>query len=84
MSGEEEKTYEVGYKKPPIATRFQKGQSGNASGRPKKVPALLDPGIMLEYIDNEEISVMARVDADGCRKLKSSFGSCLQRPSRET
>jgi len=58
MSGEEEKTYEVGYKKPPIATRFLKGQSGNSSGRPKKVPALLDPGIMLECIDNEEISVM--------------------------
>lgn len=28
-------TYEVGYKKPPVATRFKKGQSGNPSGRPK-------------------------------------------------
>jgi hypothetical protein len=36
MSGEEEKTYEVGYKKPPTATRFQKGQSGNASGDRRK------------------------------------------------
>lgn len=27
--------YEVGYKKPPVATRFKKGQSGNPSGRPK-------------------------------------------------
>lgn len=27
--------YEVGYAKPPAATRFKKGQSGNPSGRPK-------------------------------------------------
>ena len=27
--------YEVGYKKPPKATRFQPGQSGNPNGRPK-------------------------------------------------
>lgn len=27
--------YEVGYQKPPKATRFAKGQSGNPSGRPK-------------------------------------------------
>ncbi len=31
MSGD----YEVGYKKPPIHTRFKKGQSGNPKGRPK-------------------------------------------------
>jgi hypothetical protein len=27
--------YEVGYKKPPRATRFKKGRSGNPKGRPK-------------------------------------------------
>jgi hypothetical protein len=27
--------YEIGYGKPPRSTRFQKGQSGNFSGRPK-------------------------------------------------
>lgn len=27
--------YDVGYKKPPAATRFQPGQSGNKAGRPK-------------------------------------------------
>lgn len=29
--------YEVGYGKPPVSTRFVKGQSGNPRGRPRKV-----------------------------------------------
>lgn len=29
--------YEVGYCKPPVETRFKKGQSGNLKGRPKKL-----------------------------------------------
>lgn len=28
--------YEVGYGKPPAATRFRKGQSGNPAGRPRR------------------------------------------------
>jgi hypothetical protein len=32
----EELKYEVGYKRPPKATRFKKGQSGNPSGRPRR------------------------------------------------
>ena len=28
--------YDVGYGKPPVHTRFRKGQSGNPSGRPRR------------------------------------------------
>jgi hypothetical protein len=31
-------SYEVGYRKPPTNTRFQKGVSGNPKGRPKEAP----------------------------------------------
>lgn len=31
---------EVGYKKPPMSTRFRPGQSGNPKGRPKKKESL--------------------------------------------
>lgn len=52
------KAYEVGYGKPPVATRFKKGTSGNPSGK-RKTPALLcDPGDVLQSIDNEELVVV--------------------------
>jgi Family of unknown function (DUF5681) len=49
--------FEVGYGKPLVATRFKKGQSGNPSGKPKKIAQKLDPGKILQSIDNEEITV---------------------------
>ncbi len=36
MQPEDDKTYKVGYGKPPAHTQFKKGQSGNPKGRPKR------------------------------------------------
>lgn len=42
-------TYEVGYARPPAASRFRKGQSGNPQGRPRgarnRRPALNEEGL---------------------------------------
>jgi hypothetical protein len=35
MPSKTRRDYEVGYGKPPLHTRFQKGQSGNPKGRPR-------------------------------------------------
>ena len=40
------------------ATSVKNARSGNSSGRPKRVTQLLDPGSILEEIDNEEIVVV--------------------------
>jgi hypothetical protein len=64
MSNENQNEYEVGYKKPPVSTRFKKGGSGNPSGKRKEVAEDLNPGKVLQTIDNEEIMVTI----DGKRK----------------
>jgi hypothetical protein len=35
ISDDDARDYKVGYKKPPLHTRFKKGQSGNPRGRPR-------------------------------------------------
>jgi Family of unknown function (DUF5681) len=38
---EQSRDYAVGYGKPPIENRFQKGQSGNPGGRPRRTKTLV-------------------------------------------
>ena len=42
MAKRHDEDYEVGYGKPPRATQFQKGRSGNPRGRPKRARAQSD------------------------------------------
>lgn len=49
--------YDIGYRKPPSATQFKAGQSGNPSGRPK---GSVNPRQMLLRIAKERVTVTER------------------------
>jgi hypothetical protein len=55
--------YEVGYGKPPTATRFQKGRSGNPRGRPK---GSREVGTILNEILDQKVTLRT---ASGTRQV---------------
>jgi Family of unknown function (DUF5681) len=51
---------EVGYKRPPVASRFKKGQSGNPHGRRRRAPARIAAIFAEELQSNAVISENGR------------------------
>jgi hypothetical protein len=66
----DEMEYEVGYRKPPKAFRFQKGRSGNPSGRPRKV---FSTAVVLWQIANQKVLVRGQNGAKSITMLKAIF-----------
>jgi hypothetical protein len=62
----EKPEYKVGYKKPPVATRFKPGQSGNRHGRPKKSKNV-------STIVGKEASSLVSIIEQGRRKMLSKI-----------
>lgn len=58
--------YKVGYKKPPTATRFKPGQSGNRKGRPKRSKNV-------STIMDKEANALVTITEQGRRKMLSKI-----------
>jgi hypothetical protein len=66
MPSDRPRDYEVGYKKPPIATRFKKGNNANPRGRPRRSnsPSSKNLATMLERALDRVVVVVE----DGARR----------------
>ena len=64
--------YKVGYKKPPVATRFKPGLSGNSRGRPKKSKNV-------STIVGKEARSLVSIIEQGRRKMLSKIEIAIKR-----
>ena len=78
---EKKRDYQVGRGKPPVHSRFKKGQSGNSSRpRPKSLPALLVPALdekVTVTIDGERREITKR-EAVAKQLVNKSTGADLR------
>jgi hypothetical protein len=62
--------YQVGYKKPPMHTRFKKGTSGNPKGRPQ---GSKNPGTLLQRALEELVIITEQGQRKRITKLEAMF-----------
>jgi hypothetical protein len=67
---------QVGYKKPPKASRFQKGRSGNPSGRPRKTPGIPE---MLAKVSKQKILTNGKNGHKYMTKLEASITQLMNK-----
>src|SRR6202040_1149980 len=73
--------YEVGYRKPPAASQFKPGRSGNPKGRPKgarnKRPALNEQRLKTIAIDEAYRTIKV---SEGKRQITIAMAQAIRRP----
>ena len=64
------KDYEIGHGKPPVATQFKKGKSGNPRGRPQKPSYYVKPQHVTSVADDllNELNQVVPVTTNGKKK----------------
>lgn len=72
----EEREDEVGYGKPPKATRFQKGKSGNPRGRPRQNPGIAE---LLRKVSKQVVHANGPNGRRRMTKLEASITQLLNK-----
>ncbi|MBN9488985.1 MAG: hypothetical protein J0H44_17240 [Alphaproteobacteria bacterium] len=70
------RSWSVGYKRPPVRSRFRKGISGNPKGRPKRSRNVLDA--ILRHLDRP-----ITITINGRRRTMSIFDAILMQLSNK-
>lgn len=67
---DDENPYSVGYRKPPKASRFKEGKSGNPSGRPKSNPSI---GEVFRKVSSRKVRTNGPNGPGSMTKLEASI-----------
>jgi hypothetical protein len=68
--------YDAGYRKPPKASQFQKGKSGNSSGRPKQAPSI---GEVFRKVAKQKVTANGPNGQQCMSKLEASMTQLMNK-----